>query len=169
VNQRIRQDIDTASDLRSRRISARSSTTSTHFLPGSTLVKGVRPRVSARPTTIKPPSGWRDLNSRPVDPQISAAWPRTSPDVQFSLEIRILDLGAFLWTKANGGQNGGQTHSQAKRIGLAARMAMPIELRVTTKGFRPLLAAIRQQTLCLEAVFKAHLRPEQHQGSRASD
>jgi hypothetical protein len=49
-------------------------------------------------------SGWRDLNSRPLDPQTLAAWPRTSPDVQFSLEIRIRDLDAFLWTKANGGQ-----------------------------------------------------------------
>ena len=52
---------------------------------------------------------------------------------------------------------------------LAARMAKPIELRVTTMGFRPFLAAIRQQTLCLEPVFTAHLRPEQLQGSRASD
>jgi hypothetical protein len=26
-------------------------------------------------------------------------------------------LGAFRWTKANGGQNGGQTHRYAKRIG----------------------------------------------------
>jgi hypothetical protein len=36
-------------------------------------------------------------------------------------------------------------------------------------GFRPFLPAIRQQTLCLEPVFKAHLRPEQLQGSLASD
>jgi hypothetical protein len=36
-------------------------------------------------------------------------------------------------------------------------------------GFRPFLAAIRQQTLCFEPVFKAHLRPEQLQGSLASD
>lgn len=43
-------------------------------------------------------------------------------------------------------------------------MAKPIELRVTTMGFRPFLAAIRQQTLCLETVFKAHLRPEQLHG-----
>jgi len=50
-----------------------------------------------------------------LTPQTSAAWPRTSPDVQFSLEIRILDLGAFRWTKANRGQNGGQTDSQTKR------------------------------------------------------
>jgi hypothetical protein len=28
-------------------------------------------------------SGWRDLNSRPLDPQTSAACPRTSSDVQF--------------------------------------------------------------------------------------
>jgi hypothetical protein len=49
-----------------------------------------------------------------VDPQTSAACPRTSPDVQFSLKIRILHLGAFRWTTPNGGQNGGQTHSQTK-------------------------------------------------------
>jgi hypothetical protein len=36
-------------------------------------------------------------------------------------------------------------------------------------GFRPFLAPIGQQTLCLEPVFKAHLRPEQLQGSQASD
>jgi len=45
------------------------------------------------------------------DPQTSAAGAPTSADVQFSLEIGILDLGEFRWTKANGGQNGGQTHS----------------------------------------------------------
>jgi hypothetical protein len=44
-----------------------------------------------------------------------------------------------------------------------------IELRVTTMGFRPFLAAIRQQTLRPKPVFKAHIRPEQLQGSRASD
>jgi hypothetical protein len=48
-------------------------------------------------------------------------------------------------------------------------MTKPIELRVTTMGFRSFLAHIRQQTLCLEAVFKAHLRPEQLHGSLASD
>jgi hypothetical protein len=36
-------------------------------------------------------------------------------------------------------------------------------------GFRPFLPAIRQQTLCLKPVFKAHLMPEQLQGSLASD
>ena len=55
-----------------------------------------------------------DLNSRPLDPQTSAACPRTSTDVHFSLKIRILHLGAFRWTNPNGGQNGGQTHSQTK-------------------------------------------------------
>jgi hypothetical protein len=55
-------------------------------------------------------SGWRDLNSRPLNPQTSAACPRTSPDVQFSLKIRILHLQVFRWTNPNGGQNGGQTH-----------------------------------------------------------
>jgi hypothetical protein len=38
-------------------------------------------------------------DARLFDRQTSAAWSRTSPDVQFSLEIRILDLSAFLWTK----------------------------------------------------------------------
>jgi hypothetical protein len=35
-----------------------------------------------------------------------------SPHVQFSLKIRILHAGVFRWTDPNGGQNGGQTHSQ---------------------------------------------------------
>jgi hypothetical protein len=35
------------------------------------------------------------LNPRALDPQTSAAWPRTSSGVQFSLEIRVLELGAF--------------------------------------------------------------------------
>jgi hypothetical protein len=52
-------------------------------------------------------SGWRDLISRPFDPQTSAACPRTSPDVQL--------IVAFRWTNPNGGQNGGQAHSQTKR------------------------------------------------------
>src|SRR5918993_1545472 len=53
-------------------------------------------------------SCWRArLELMALDPQTSAAGPRTSPDVEFSLEIRILDLCAFRWTKANGGQ----THS----------------------------------------------------------
>ena len=78
-------------------------------------------------------SGTRQ-DARLFDPQTSAAWSRTSPDVQFSSNRR------------------------------AARMAKPIELRVATMGFRQSLAAIRQQTLCLEPVFKAHLRPEQLQG-----
>jgi hypothetical protein len=39
VNQRIRHEIDTPSDVRSRRISAQSSTISTCFLPGSTLAR----------------------------------------------------------------------------------------------------------------------------------
>jgi len=41
------------------------------------------------------------------------------------------------------------------------------ELRVTTMGFRHCLAAKGQQTLCLDAVFKAHLRPNQLQASWA--
>jgi hypothetical protein len=51
------------------------------------------------------------LNPRALDPQTSAAWPRTSPAVQFSLEIRVLELGAFRRIKANGGQDDCQTHS----------------------------------------------------------
>jgi hypothetical protein len=47
------------------------------------------------------------LNPRALDPHTSAAGRRMSPDIQFSLEIRILDLDAVRWTKANGGQ----THS----------------------------------------------------------
>jgi hypothetical protein len=48
-------------------------------------------------------------------------------------------------------------------------MTKAIELRVMTMGLGPFLAAVRQQTLCPESVFKAHLRPEQLEGSRASD
>ena len=40
-------------------------------------------------------SDWRDLNSRPLDPQRSAACPRRSPDVQFSLQIRICTPGCI--------------------------------------------------------------------------
>jgi len=39
-------------------------------------------------------------HGKPFDPQTSAAWPRTSSDVQFSLEIRVLELGAFRRIKA---------------------------------------------------------------------
>jgi hypothetical protein len=41
-----------------------------------------------------------------------------SGDVQFSLKIWIPHLRGFRWTNPNGGQNGGQTHSQTKRGGL---------------------------------------------------
>jgi len=57
------------------------------------------------------------------DPQTSAAGPPTSPGVQFSLEIRILHLGAFRWTKPNGGQNGGQAHSYKRRAAATNRRA----------------------------------------------
>jgi hypothetical protein len=40
--------------------------------------------------------------------------PRTSPDVQLFLKIWILCLGGFRWINPNGGQNGGQAHSQTK-------------------------------------------------------
>jgi hypothetical protein len=56
-------------------------------------------------------SGWRDLNSRPLDtPDIGSG----STDVlkrPFSLKTRILHLGVLRWTDPNGGPNGGQTHS----------------------------------------------------------
>ena len=50
-----------------------------------------------------------------LDPQTSAACPRASTDVKFSLKIRILHSGVFRWTYPNGGQKGGQIHSQTKR------------------------------------------------------
>jgi len=34
-----------------------------------------------------------------LTPQTSAAWPRTSSDVRLSLEIRVLELGAFRWIR----------------------------------------------------------------------
>src|SRR5215213_7915187 len=64
-------------------------------------------------------SGWRDLNSRPLDPQTSAAYPRMSTDVQFPLKIRILKLGVLRWTDPNGGQNGGQTRDHEPWAGAA--------------------------------------------------
>jgi hypothetical protein len=42
--------------------------------------------------------GRQDKNLWLFDPQRSAACPRTSPDVHFSLKIRILHLGVFRWT-----------------------------------------------------------------------
>jgi pimeloyl-ACP methyl ester carboxylesterase len=50
-----------------------------------------------------------------VTPRHRAARPRLSIDVQFSLKTTILHSGVFRWTNRNGGQNGGQTHSQPKR------------------------------------------------------
>jgi hypothetical protein len=67
-------------------------------------LNGVLPQGSGNPSLT-------GLNPRALDPQTSAAWPRTSPAVQFSLKIRILELGAFRRTKVNGGRNGGETHS----------------------------------------------------------
>ena len=46
-----------------------------------------------------------------LDPQISAARPRTSAGIQGSLKIGILDLGVLRWADPNRGQNGGQTYS----------------------------------------------------------
>jgi hypothetical protein len=91
-------------------------------------------------------SGWRDLNSRPLDPQTSAACPRTSPDVQFSLRIRILHLSVFRWTDPNGGQNGGQTHSQTKQRGLVRSrlcIAMAAVMPSTIAGVGRIRAAGR--------------------------
>ena len=62
--------------------------------------------------------GAEGLEPRPLACKTSAACPRPSADVQFSLEIRISHLGVFRWTNPNGGRNGGQTQSQAKRAGL---------------------------------------------------
>jgi hypothetical protein len=91
-------------------------------------------------------SSWRDLNSRPLDPQTSAACPRTSTDVQFSLKIRILYLGVFRWTNPNGGQNGGQTHSQTKQRGLLSSrlcIAMVVLMPSTiARGGRPRSGAV---------------------------
>ena len=108
------------------------------------------------------PSGWRDLNSRPLDPQTSAACPRMSPHGQFSLKIRILYLGVFRWTNPNGGQDGGQPHSQTKRRGPLQRMTSHRAFDVTTNGFRSLLQQFGRRRcaamLYLDRAFKAHLR-----------
>jgi hypothetical protein len=73
-----------------------------------------------------------------LDPQTSAVGPQTSADVQFSLKIWILHLGVFRWTNPNGGQNGGQTHSQAKRGGLIrSRCASPSPVNASTQIAAP--------------------------------
>ena len=73
-----------------------------------------------------------DRPRQPLDPQTSAACPRTSSDVQSSLKIRILHIGKFRWTNPNGGQNGGQTHSQTKRRGSKdSRPQLPSDPSVT--------------------------------------
>jgi hypothetical protein len=65
-------------------------------------------------------SGWRDLNSRPLDPSTSAPCPGTSTDIQLSLKIGTLYSGAFRWTNANGGQNGGQTTAKVSEVACLA-------------------------------------------------
>jgi hypothetical protein len=76
----------------------------------------------------------QDKNLWLFDPQTSAACPPMSSDVQFSLEIRILHFGVFRWTNPNGGQNGGQTHSQAKRAGLIkSRLTSPGPVNASTR------------------------------------
>ena len=108
------------------------------------------------------------------DPQTSAACPRMSPHVQFPLKIRILYLGVFRWTNPNGGQNGGQPHSQTKRRGTLQRMTSHRAFDVTTNGFRSLLQQFGRgrcaAMLYLDRAFKAHLRLDQlHVVARARD
>ena len=94
---------------------------------------------SASPPTLKSP-GWRDLNSRPLDPQTSAACPRTSTDVQFSLKIRILHFDVFRWTNPNGAQNGGQTASTATALSAvhsSPRLLQPTPWELRSHGSIP--------------------------------
>jgi hypothetical protein len=92
-----------------------------------------------------------------LDPQTSAACPRTSSDVRFSLKTTISHLGAFRWTNPNGGQNGGQTHIQAKRGGPATNDPV-IELRCYDEGLPTNIGSRRcAAMLRLDAAFKAHL------------
>jgi len=46
------------------------------------------------------------------------------PDVQLSFKIGILHLGVFRWPDSDGGQNGGQTHSQTKRRASRTRLGL---------------------------------------------
>jgi hypothetical protein len=46
-------------------------------------------------------SGLARFDSRPLDSKTSAACPRTSTEVRFSLKIGTLDLGVFQWTNPN--------------------------------------------------------------------
>jgi hypothetical protein len=100
-------------------------------------------------------SGWRDLNSRPLDPQTSAACPRTSSDVQSCLEIRILHSGVLRWTNPNGGQNGGQTHSQTKRTGVIN--FAPLKAQRDVDDFRrwPVFAQEARLDHCARATRRA--------------
>ena len=84
-----------------------------------------------------------DRPRQPLDPQTSAAHPRTSPNVQFSLKIRILYLGVFRWTNPNGGQNGGQTHSQTKQRGLlSSRLCVVLMPSTIARGGGPRSGAV---------------------------
>ena len=65
----------------------------------------------------------QDRNSWLVDPQTSAACPRTSAGVQFSLKIGVLHSGAFRWTNPNGGQNASQIHSQTNQVECSVQAA----------------------------------------------
>ena len=55
---------------------------------------------STRSSAMARSSRWRRARQvlMALDPQTSAASPRTSTDVQFSLKIRILHLGVLRWT-----------------------------------------------------------------------
>jgi hypothetical protein len=63
------------------------------------------PHGSTRSSAMPRSSRWRRTRQElmALDPQTSAACPRTSLDVQFSLKIRILHLGASRWANPNGG------------------------------------------------------------------
>jgi SAM-dependent methyltransferase len=60
-------------------------------------------------------SGWRDLKSRSLDPQTSAALCTDVSGRPTFLKNKDSALGVFRWNTPNGGQNGSQTHSQTKR------------------------------------------------------
>jgi hypothetical protein len=110
--------------------------------------------------------GGEDKNSWLLAHRHRQHGPMTSPDVQLSLKIGILTHGCISVDKPK--RRSMMIRPIAKLSEMAAaRMARPFELRVKTMGFRHCLAAKGQQTLCLDAVFKAHVRPNQLQASWA--
>src|SRR5215212_5298420 len=66
-------------------------------------------------------------SSRPLDPPTSAPCPGTSTDIQLSLKIGTLYSGAFRWTNANGGQNGGQTTAKVSEVACLAMSGTAVE------------------------------------------